>query len=79
LVTPLFLEERKHYRLCSVTATIFANYQIVINCTPIGTSPDTEASPAIPYHFTDLHIAYDLIYNPAETKFYNKQKPKVLQ
>jgi shikimate dehydrogenase len=77
MVTPLFLEERKHYRLCRVTATIFANYQIVI-ALPIGTSPDTEAS-AIPYHFTDLHIAYDLIYNPAETKFYNKQKPKVLQ
>jgi shikimate dehydrogenase len=33
-----------------------ANYQIVINCTPIGTSPDTEASPAIPYHFLQIFI-----------------------
>jgi shikimate dehydrogenase len=59
----------------SLNATTFANYQIVINCTPIGTSPDTEASPEIPYRFfTDRHIAYDLIYNPAETKFLQQAK-----
>lgn len=59
----------------SINAMTFANYQIVINCTPIGTSPDTEASPAIPYHFfTDRHIAYDLIYNPAETTFLKQAK-----
>lgn len=58
-----------------VTATTFDNYQIVINCTPVGTSPDIEASPAIPYeYFTDRHIAYDLIYNPAETKFLQQAK-----
>jgi shikimate dehydrogenase len=58
----------------SVTATIFANYQIVINCTPIGTSPDTKL-PAIPYHFFyRSSIAYDLIYNPAETKFLQQAK-----
>jgi shikimate dehydrogenase len=34
----------------------------------VGTSPDIEAFPLIPYeYFTDKHIA--LIYNPAETQF----------
>jgi shikimate dehydrogenase len=36
--------------------------------TPVGTSPNIDAFPLIPYeYFTDKHIAFDLIYNPAET------------
>ena len=58
-------------------AATFNDYQIVINCTPIGTSPNIEASPAIPYElFTDKHIAYDLIYNPEQTKFLQQAKAK---
>jgi shikimate dehydrogenase len=52
---------------------IFDEYQIVINSTPLGTSPNTEVYPEIPYeYFTKKHIAYDLIYNPAETQFLKK-------
>jgi shikimate dehydrogenase len=52
---------------------IFKEYQIVINTTPVGTSPNIEAYPEIPYEFfTNKHIAYDLIYNPAETQFLKK-------
>ncbi|WP_366182729.1 shikimate dehydrogenase [Flavobacterium ovatum] len=55
----------------------FNQYHIIINSTPVGTSPDIDASPAIPYdYFTDKHIAYDLIYNPAETKFLQNAKAK---
>jgi len=53
-----------------INAETFQEYQIIINSTPIGTSPNIEACPEIPYElFTDQHIAYDLIYNPAETQF----------
>ena len=32
-------------------------------------------SPPIPYdHFTNKHIAFDLIYNPEETEFLKKAK-----
>lgn len=56
-------------------ASAFINYQIVINCTPLGTSPNTEEFPQIPYnYFTDKHIAFDLIYNPKETQFLSKAK-----
>jgi shikimate dehydrogenase len=56
-----------------INATTFDNYQIIINSTPVGTSPNTEAFPLIPYeYFTEKHIAYDLIYNPAETQFLKK-------
>ncbi|WP_333877851.1 shikimate dehydrogenase family protein [Flavobacterium sp.] len=58
-----------------INATTFDNYHIVINCTPLGTSPDTKAFPPIPYHFfTEKHIAFDLIYNPEETVFLKKAK-----
>ena len=58
-----------------INATTFDNYQIIINATPVGTSPNVEAFPLIPYEFfTDKHIAYDLIYNPAETQFLKKAK-----
>ncbi|PZX94803.1 shikimate dehydrogenase [Flavobacterium aquariorum] len=58
-----------------INATTFDNYQIIINCTPVGTSPNVDLFPLIPYEFfTEKHIAYDLIYNPAETQFLNKAK-----
>ena len=60
-----------------INATTFDNYQIIINCTPLGTSPNTKEFPAIPYaFFTEKHIAYDLIYNPEETQFLKKAKKK---
>ncbi|GEP50692.1 shikimate 5-dehydrogenase [Flavobacterium noncentrifugens] len=58
-----------------INATTFDNYQIIVNCTPIGTSPDIEKFPDLPYQFfTDKHIAFDLIYNPEETAFLKKAK-----
>ena len=60
-----------------INATTFDNYQIIINCTPLGTSPNTKEFPPIPYqYFTEKHIAFDLIYNPAETEFLKKAKKK---
>lgn len=49
---------------------VLEKYQIIINSTPVGTSPDVEKSPNIPYQFiTNNHLLYDLIYNPEVTKF----------
>ena len=63
-----------------INATTFDNFQIIINSTPVGTSPNTEAYPLIPYeYFTENHIAFDLIYNPAETQFLKKAKEQGAQ
>lgn len=63
-----------------INTTTFDNYQIIINSTPVGTSPNTEAFPLIPYkYFTKNHIAFDLIYNPAETQFLKKAKEQGAQ
>lgn len=49
---------------------IIRTYQIIINCTPIGTFPNVNECPDIPYDaITSKHILYDLIYNPEQTKF----------
>jgi len=58
-----------------IDSTTFDEYQIIINCTPLGTTPNLMEFPPIPYDFfTDKHIAFDLIYNPEETLFLNKAK-----
>lgn len=58
-----------------INATTFDNFQIIINCTPVGTSPNITACPNLPYEFfTEKHIAYDLIYNPEETQFLKNAK-----
>lgn len=60
-----------------LNATTFDNYQIVINCTPLGTHPNVKEFPPIPYEFfTEKHIAYDLIYNPEVTQFLKKASKK---
>lgn len=44
--------------------------KILINTTPLGTYPDVETCPDIPYQFiSPQHLAYDLVYNPEETAF----------
>lgn len=50
-------------------------YTIIINCTPLGTHPNTDSCPNIPYQFiSEKHLLYDLIYNPNETLFLSKGK-----
>lgn len=59
----------------AISQEVMQEYTIVINCTPLGTSPNTEQCPELNYdYFTDQHLAFDLIYNPAETAFLRKAK-----
>ncbi len=45
-------------------------HHLIVNCTPIGTFPNIESSPDIPYEFlTDKHFLYDLVYNPEISSF----------
>lgn len=61
----------------TLTSEILNDYTIVINCTPIGTHPNIEECPNIPYDgISDKHILFDLIYNPSETKFLRLGKDK---
>ena len=45
-------------------------HTLIVNCTPLGTYPNIEECPSIPYNgIGKNHLLYDLIYNPSETKF----------
>lgn len=56
---------------------LLQKHQVIINTTPLGTFPNVEAAPAIPYQWlTAQHLAYDLVYNPEETEFLKRAKAK---
>ena len=45
-------------------------YNVIVNCTPLGMYPKTEECPLLPYEAMDSNnLLYDLIYNPDETMF----------
>lgn len=49
---------------------VLSTHHLVINTTPLGMYPNVDADPPIPYEFiTPQHFLFDLIYNPAKTKF----------
>ncbi|MBR2249384.1 MAG: shikimate dehydrogenase [Prevotella sp.] len=54
----------------SITPDVVKEYNVIVNCTPVGMYPHTEECPPLPYEAMDYHtILYDLIYNPDETLF----------
>lgn len=52
---------------------IINDYSLIVNTTPLGTFPNVESSPKIPYDkLTARHFCYDLVYNPPVTEFIKK-------
>lgn len=53
-----------------ITAEALHQYNIIINCTPLGTYPNIGEAPQLPYKFlTAENYLFDLVYNPPLTKF----------
>jgi shikimate dehydrogenase len=53
-----------------IDENILSLYTVIINCTPLGTYPKIEEAPGIPYQFiNEQHYLFDLVYNPAKTKY----------
>ncbi|HUQ97794.1 MAG TPA: shikimate dehydrogenase [Chitinophagaceae bacterium] len=63
-------ESQSSITYAQLDQTILKAHTIIINTTPVGMFPNTEAAPKIPYGFvTPDHLLFDLIYNPAKTLF----------
>lgn len=61
----------------NLTAKDIRQNLLIINTTPIGTSPNIDECPPIPYEaITDKHLLYDLIYNPEKTEFLRRGEEK---
>ena len=58
-----------------ITPEIVKEYNVIVNCTPVGMFPKINECPNLPYESMDHHtILYDLIYNPDETLFISNGK-----
>lgn len=63
-----------------LTADVLTEHLLIINTSPLGTYPNIEDCPAIPYELLGSnHLLYDLVYNPAETLFLKKGKAQGAQ
>lgn len=66
------IEELKEneIRYEEIDSRIMTERLLIINATPLGTFPDVDTSPKIPYELiTENHLLFDLVYNPETTKF----------
>jgi shikimate dehydrogenase len=53
-----------------LTPEIIEAYRLIVNTTPLGTSPAVEGKPLLPYRaIGERHYLYDLVYNPPLTAF----------
>jgi len=56
-----------------LTPAVLAVHSLIINATPLGTYPQIDACPPLPYELLGpQHYLYDLVYNPNETLFMAK-------
>ncbi len=61
------------YEDLSSSTNHFSTSLLIINTTPLGTSPNEDTLPELPYHLlTQDHFLYDLVYNPMKTAFMQK-------
>jgi shikimate dehydrogenase/3-dehydroquinate dehydratase type I len=64
------LAERFGAQPASLDSALFEGFDVVINATPLGTSGKHETeTPAHAGQLRGARLAYDLVYNPAETQF----------
>jgi shikimate dehydrogenase len=58
------------YTYTDLNEEVLATHHLLINTTPLGMFPNVEAAPAIDYRqIGKQHLLFDLIYNPAKTRF----------
>jgi shikimate dehydrogenase len=68
-------ESLHHIAYDEINENIIEHHLLIINCTPLGTFPNINECPNIPFEFIgDKHFVFDLVYNPAETLLMKKAK-----
>lgn len=56
-----------------IKAETLREYEVIVNCSPVGMFPKVDECPAIPYEFlTPDNLLFDLVYNPENTLFMKK-------
>jgi len=53
-----------------IDSKIITNHSLIVNCTPLGTYPNIQSYPKIPYQYINKNqLLFDLTYNPKITEF----------
>lgn len=69
--------KENHISYNDLTGNLINRFKIIVNTSPLGTYPDVDSCPDIPYEYiTGDHLMYDLVYNPEITKFLEKGSKK---
>lgn len=63
-------------KIISMTEVALRQYDVLINCTPLGTYPQISASPFIDRTIDSASIGIDVVYNPPMTHFLNRMSSK---
>ncbi len=61
----------------SISPELVSQSKLIINTTPLGTYPNVESAPSLPYAYVSpSHYMFDLVYNPPLTQFlsYGEQR-----
>jgi shikimate dehydrogenase len=62
--------KENHISYNELNGNLINSHKIIVNTSPLGTYPDVDSCPDIPYEYiTCDHLLYDLVYNPEITKF----------
>ena len=73
LMSKVLNKKRDYISYNDLNKKIFSDPVLIVNCTPIGTYPNVNSSPNLPYDIiSDKSIFFDLVYNPEETLFMKK-------
>ncbi len=69
--------ESNQFSYEQINENMIKAYKMIVNCTPIGTSPNIDEKPNFPTEFlTENHFVIDLIYNPEKTTFLKEAEAK---
>ncbi len=70
-------EEKGEISYDDLDQDVMESYKIIVNTTPIGTFPNIDGCPAIPFEWiTPKHLLFDLVYNPEITEFLKQGKKR---
>lgn len=61
-----------------ITPEMVKEYNVIVNCTPLGMFPNIGSCPNLPYEAMDSRtLLYDLVYNPEQTLFLRKGEERL--
>ena len=70
-------QQNRVYTYAEINEHMLKACKVLVNCTPIGTFPNVDASIELPFEFlTPAYLVIDLVYNPAQTALMKRAKTK---